>query len=69
MPLEKLYEMCDNEDTPELKEKMEILEKRMNELLHSKDDLIDLELLLVDIIAAAEKNGIYKGIFRMLNYT
>lgn len=69
MPLEKLYAICDNEDTPELKEKMEILEKRMNELLHSKDDLIDLELLLVDIIAAAEKSGIYKGIFRMLNYT
>lgn len=61
MPLERLYEICDNEDTPELKERIEIFEKRIEELLHNNKEEAEVEQLFLDAISIAQKQGFVNG--------
>lgn len=67
MPLEKLYEMCDNEDTPELLKEIENFQGKIEELLHNQGKEIEIGESLTDIIAVAERQAFVKGFKLVVN--
>ncbi len=53
------------EDSVELMKQIEVFEKKAMRLLHKKTEVIELEESLMDVVAAAERNGIKKGVLIM----
>ncbi len=53
------------EESAEILKNIEVFERKASELLHKKSDIIELEIVVMDIVAAAEKNGFRKGVMLM----
>ena len=54
-------------DSTELVGALERFDMKAKELLHNNNDIIILEELLSDIVVAAEKSGIKKGILMVIS--
>ncbi len=54
-------------DSIELVGALERFDMKAKELLHNNNDIIILEELLSDIVVAAEKSGIKKGVLMMVS--
>lgn len=52
-------------DSTELLKQIEIFEKKAANILHRQTEIIELEEILMDVVAAAERNGIRKGVLLM----
>lgn len=53
------------EDSIELLKQIEIFEKKATDIIHNQNEIIKLEESLLDVIAAAERNGMRKGVLLM----
>lgn len=53
------------EDSVELMKQIEAFEKKAMRLLHKKTEVIELEESLMDVVAAAERSGLKKGVLMM----